>query len=521
MHDFDVTGAGARRFPRGRVGRVTAPRKGFEERWLAGVALLLVFVAVPAFAAVPDREVDGEHIDVRAAQDGRQHFYQTRWFFVACGIAVVLLGLGLHGLKLRSVRARNLALVAEIRAREREEAERSAAQEERLHAEKLLRESTKLEAVGRLAGGIAHDFNNVLTTILGHADLLGVDLKSSAPHLVTRHTDQIVECCQRATALTRQLLAFSRQQILKPEPLDPNKTLLSLETMLRHLIPETIELHILPEPDCGWLMADRSQLEQVVMNLVLNARDAMPDGGTLTVETQAVTLSEAYASRTPEASVGRHVQITVSDTGIGMGESILDHVFEPFFTTKGPKGTGLGLASTHGIVRQSGGHILVYSEPSEGTTFKVYLPAVDPTEGERRPAPAIVDEIDGTETILICDDYEAVRRTAHEALIAHGYRVYPAADPKEAIELARGNGPIDLLITDVVMSEMKGPELARHIAEIHPAVQVLFISGYTANTIVHQGVVDKDIDFLAKPFHSADLLQIVRTILNRAREDTH
>jgi CheY-like chemotaxis protein len=330
---------------------------------------------------------------------------------------------------------------------------------------------------------------------------------------------EIKSAAERAAILIRRLLAFSRQQVLEPRVLDPNSLIGELEGLLRRLIGEDVELRTRLAPDLGTVRADPGQLEQVILNLAVNSRDAMPGGGTLTLETANVELDEAYARDHPSVRPGPYVMLAVSDTGIGMDAATRAHIFEPFFTTKGrDQGTGLGLATVHGIVSQSGGYIWLYSEPGKGTTFKIYLPRVD-----EPPAPAAVAdvptrELTGSETVLVVEDEDAVRALTCLTLEARGYRVLVAASAEEALELAvRHAGPIPLVVTDVIMPGMSGGELAGRLAALRPEIRVIFVSGYTDDTIAHQGVLDPGVHFLQKPFTLDGLARKVREVLDAER----
>ncbi|HXF94696.1 MAG TPA: PAS domain S-box protein [Gemmatimonadales bacterium] len=384
----------------------------------------------------------------------------------------------------------------------------------RRQLEAQFRQAQKLEAVGRLAGGIAHDFNNLLTAIIGYAELLLQDLSPHDP----RHADvrEIHRAAERAAGLTRQLLAYSRKQVLQPRVLDLNDVVRSAEQLLARLIGEDVSVVTRLEPALGRVTADPNQIEQVIVNLAVNARDAMPRGGTLILETANAELDAAYAQDHGPLTPGRYVMLSVSDTGIGMDAETRSHLFEPFFTTKGPgKGTGLGLAQVYGTVKQSGGYVWVYSEPGIGTTFKIYLPRVDaPAEapardGARQPLPG------GRETILLVEDEESVRSVARGMLRRQGYTVLEAADARQAMELAeRHAGPIHLLIADVVMPEIGGREVAARITALRPEVRVLYVSGYTEDAIAHYGVLDPAAAFLEKPFTPAILARRVRELLD-------
>ncbi|MBI5441088.1 MAG: PAS domain-containing protein [Deltaproteobacteria bacterium] len=379
-------------------------------------------------------------------------------------------------------------------------------------SEEQLRQAQRLEAVGRLAGGVAHDFNNLLQVILGRSEILLED-RDPAPDRIRETLHEIRNCADRAARLTRQLLAFSRKQVLEPRVLDPNAVISEMEKMLRRLIGEDVEFVTHLEPQVGLIKADPGQLEQVLVNLAVNARDAMPQGGKLTIESANVFLDHGYARSHPGVTPGPHVMIGVSDTGCGMDKITLQRIFEPFFTTKERgKGTGLGLATVYGIVKQSGGNIWVYSEPGKGAAFKVYLPLTEGVpEGQRRAAePALC----GTQTILLVEDEPPVRRAIRAMLEEGGYTVLEAENPAAALALARGHpGHIDLLLTDVVMPGMGGRDLGNEIRLLRPSLSVLFMSGYLDNAIVHHGVLDAGVVFLQKPFTRSGLLAKIREAL--------
>ncbi len=385
---------------------------------------------------------------------------------------------------------------------------------ERKTLEQQLRQSQKMEAVGQLAGGIAHDFNNLLTAITGYSELTMMRLQAEDPLL--RNLEEIKKAGDRAAALTRQLLAFSRKQVLQPKVLDLNSVVSGLENMLRRLIGEDVDLRTVLKPELGSVKADPGQIEQVIMNLAVNARDAMPRGGKLTIETGNVFLDEEYARRHVAVSSGQYVMLAVSDTGTGMDEETQARIFEPFFTTKElGKGTGLGLSTVYGIVKQSGGSIWVYSEPGRGTTFKVYLPLVGEGGQEYRRRDEVEEAVRGTETVLLAEDEEVVLRLAREVLETYGYRVLEAANGGAALLICeRHEEPIHLLITDVVMPEMSGRELADRLASLRPDMKVLYMSGYTDNAIVHQGVLDEEANFIQKPFAPRLLARKVREVLD-------
>jgi two-component system cell cycle sensor histidine kinase/response regulator CckA len=386
---------------------------------------------------------------------------------------------------------------------------------ERRALEQQLRQSQKMEAVGRLAGGIAHDFNNLLMVISGYSefllDRLGPDPALRGP------AQEIAGAAQRASSLTRQLLAFSRKQMLAPKILDLNGVVTENLKMLTRVIGEDIDLVMVPASSLGAVRADAGQIDQVIMNLAVNARDAMPSGGKLTIETSNVSLDEEYARFHAPLRAGEYVMLSISDTGLGMDSETQSHIFEPFFTTKGPKGTGLGLSTVYGIVKQSGGYIWVYSEPGKGSTFKIYLPRV----AERvEPAQVVVPEepaftAPGTETILLAEDEANLRYLARQFLEKQGYRVIEAADGAIAMQIAVAHeGVIHLLLTDVIMPGMNGRELAQRISEIRPNTKVLYMSGYTENVIGHNGTLDADVRLLQKPFTLRDLKNKVREVLD-------
>ena len=399
-------------------------------------------------------------------------------------------------------------IVRDITERKRAEQEMEVLQEQ-------LRQSQKMEAIGRLAGGIAHDFNNLLTVIKGYSQLSLVEIKEGDP--LKLNIEEIRRAADRAADLTRQLLAFSRRQIMEMKVLDLNDLLKNLDKMLRRVIGEDIELVTLLAGDLGRVKTDPGQTEQVVMNLSVNSKDAMPEGGKLTIETANVDLDDAYARNHVAVTPGRFVMISVSDTGVGMTPEVRDRVFEPFFTAKEKgKGTGLGLSTVYGIVKQSGGNIWVYSEPGKGTTFKIYLPRVDePLEklGER----VEVKEIPrGTETILVVEDEEEVRKLAVRILERQGYKVLEASQGLDAFLIAeKYEDLIHLLVSDVVMPKISGRELADRIAEIRPEIKVLYMSGYTDNAIVHHGVLGEGMEFIQKPFTVDGLIRKVREVLDK------
>ena len=395
----------------------------------------------------------------------------------------------------------------------RDISEKRAAEEAHGILEAQYRESQKMDAIGQLAGGIAHDFNNLLTVISGYCELLRDELGPDSHH----QTDliEIERAADRAASLTRQLLAFSRRQILEPRVLSLSDSLNGMEPMLKRLIGEQIKVLVRTPPDIGHVQADPGQIEQVVLNLAINARDAMPEGGTLLLELTDIVLDESYTRRHVDAAEGLHVMLAVSDTGTGMDAATASRVFEPFFTTKPQgKGTGLGLSTVHGIVKQSGGSIEVYSEPGRGTTFKIYLPRVD-APIDVTPLGAQEKARGGSETVLLLEDEEAVRALAERILEQHGYRVLVAATPREALDIAAGyKDSLHLLLSDMVLPEMSGPSLAAKLLAGRPGLSVLYMSGYTDHAIVHSGMLEHDTPFIQKPFTPEALLRKVREVLD-------
>ncbi len=380
-------------------------------------------------------------------------------------------------------------------------------------SEEQLRQSQKMEAVGRLAGGVAHDFNNLLTVISGYCAMSLFSVDSKNP--LHKNIIEIQKAAERAASLTGQLLAFSRKQVLQPRVIQLNEVLRGTEKMLQRLIGEDVELSTRFAPALDCVKADPGQLEQVLMNLAVNARDAMPRGGKLTITTANVLIDHETKFRNRTLELGRYVMLAVSDNGMGMSDDVLAHLFEPFFTTKGlGKGTGLGLATCHGIIAQSGGDIHVYSEPNSGTTFKIYLPSTD-----AKPEPAAAEDPEplpaGTESILIVEDDPAVRRLAVTILRGRGYRVEESNNAFEALTLIRRNPSFDLVVTDVIMPQMSGKELCDQIRSQLPRIRVLLISGYTNDALAHHGVLDEGLSFLEKPFSPSALLRKVRDVLNR------
>jgi len=378
-------------------------------------------------------------------------------------------------------------------------------------------EAQKMEAVAQLAGGIAHDFNNLLTVILGHGDLLLATLAPGAAAALS--CGQIRQAAKRAANLTRQLLTFSRKQVVSPQHLDLNEEIRRVEELLRPLVGETIDLVTQPASNAGRVLADHGQIEQILLNLAINAKDAMPKGGRLAFETSNVEVNEAFAHDHPGLAPGLYVRLSVSDTGHGIDPETLSHIFEPFFTTKPVgKGTGLGLSTVHGIVTQSGGHISVYSEIDRGTTFQIFLPraepSVQPASANPREAP-----LGGSETVLVVEDVEQLRKLVGIFLRSAGYDVIEATDPAHALEIARHDPrAIHCLLTDVVMPRQSGPELAAELRRERGEVKTLFLSGYASEAILQHGVIDAQKHFLQKPFSRNALLRKLRDVLDEPAE---
>ncbi len=385
---------------------------------------------------------------------------------------------------------------------------------ERKRLEEQLSQTQKLESIGRLSGGVAHDFNNLLTVINGYSSVLLASSEIGEPN--RKRVQQILQAGDRAADLIRQLLAFSRKAVIDPKPIDLNEVVSETETMLQRLLPENIEMLTLLDPELGQVMADTTQMHQVALNLALNARDAMPKGGRLIMETSNVELDAQFCVEHPEMTAGPCVLLAVTDTGLGMEESIRERIFEPFFTTKAVgQGTGLGLATVYGIVRQSSGWISVYSEPGKGTAFKVYLPRLDAGGLRDRQTQRDLSTLRGTETVLVVDDQLDVRSLIADVLQRYGYQVLEAGGGAEALELAkRHSGPIHLLLTDLGMRGMTGEELSRNLTGQRAETRVLFVSGYTENAAIQQGVFQLENAFLSKPLAPEALLAKVRQTLD-------
>jgi signal transduction histidine kinase/CheY-like chemotaxis protein len=408
-----------------------------------------------------------------------------------------------------AIRLSNDSLEEKVRARTAELRER----------EEQLRQSQKMDAIGRLAGGVAHDFNNLLTAILGYSQLIHAKLRPEDP---LRHdTEEIEKAAFRAASLTRQLLAFSRQQVLQPRVMDLNAIIVDMGKMLRRLTPASIDFVTATPSRIGSVLADPGQIEQVILNLVVNARDAMPDGGKLTLETIELEIDAAYVRGREDLRPGHYVVLAVSDSGCGMDAETRSRVFEPFFTTKAlGQGTGLGLSTVHGIVKQSGGHVEAYSEPGRGSVFKVYLPRVEGRAAEPSRPAGDSDLPGGTETVLIVEDEELVRGAVREALAGQGYQVLEAADGDQACRILEDRrGAADLVLTDVIMPNCGGPETVRRLLAIHPRLRVLYMSGYTDRAVLHHGILDAAAPFIQKPFTIAALLGRVREVLDSPRSE--
>jgi two-component system cell cycle sensor histidine kinase/response regulator CckA len=386
---------------------------------------------------------------------------------------------------------------------------------ERKRVEEQLRQSQKMEAVGKLAGGVAHDFNNLLTAIIGYSDLALARLREG--DRLRKYVQEIKKAGERAASLTRQLLAFSRRQVLVSQVLDLNSVVSNLQKMLRRLIGEDIDLVTIAAPHLGCVRADPGQMEQVIINLAVNARDAMPQGGKLTIETGNVDLDESYTRSHIDVTPGRYAMLVVSDAGCGMDAETLSHMFEPFYTTKEEgKGTGLGLATVYGIVKQSGGHISVSSDPGKGTTFKIYLPRVEEGIELVRPGPAAHKASRGTETVLLVEDDVTARDVVREVLQSRGYTVLEATGSNEALEIGERHvsRPIHLMLADVVMPEMSGPRLADRLACLYPKMKVLYMSGHTDAAVARHVKLSRDVPYLQKPFAAEVLARKVRELLD-------
>ncbi|MBP7528388.1 MAG: response regulator, partial [Syntrophorhabdaceae bacterium] len=375
-----------------------------------------------------------------------------------------------------------------------------------------LRQAQKMESIGTLTGGVAHDFNNILSALMGYASLMQVKMDKDSP--LRPYVDQVLSASRKAADLTRSLLAFSRQQPVTLAPLDMNTTIESTKKLLKRLLTEDIELRTSLAKEDTVVMADRSQIDQILFNLVTNARDSMPKGGTLIVKTGIADMDSRFTRAHGFGKPGRYVVITISDTGEGMDEATQGKIFDPFFTTKETgKGTGLGLAIVYSIVKQHEGYITVYSELNRGTAFRIYLPAVKARADHEENT--IFPVTTGNETILIAEDNEEVRRFMREALSEYGYRIIEAIDGEDAIDKFSRRMGIDLIIVDSVMPKKNGREVYEEIHRINPRIKVLFTSGYTKDIVLNKGIEDKEFDFIAKPLLLSELLQKVREVLDR------
>jgi two-component system, cell cycle sensor histidine kinase and response regulator CckA len=413
-----------------------------------------------------------------------------------------------------NVGVRSILLQQQLKERENDSRDSKRYEVALRESEEQLRQSQKMEAVGQLAGGIAHDFNNMISAITGYSRMILNKLPADDP--LRRPVEQIQKAGDQAASLTRQLLAFSRKQVLQPKVLDMRAIVLEMETMLCRLIGENIELKTVIETELGYVLADPGQIEQVLMNLSVNARDAMPDGGKLTIQLENIDLDQMYAQRHFSVKPGRYVVLSVSDNGAGISPEDQRKIFEPFYTTKKlGKGTGLGLSTVYGIVKQSGGNIWVYSEPGHGSTFKIYLPRIDEPSTVHSSKPVEMACHSGSETVLIVEDEEIVREVTREILESYGYKVLVADHCNLAMKLCKEhNGKIDLMVTDVVMPQMNGRELFEHLSPQRPDMKVLFMSGYTDEAIVHHGVLEKGIPFIQKPFTPGSLTNKVREVID-------
>ncbi len=422
-------------------------------------------------------------------------------------VAVAAMRAGAHDYIMKG----NLTRLVPAVERELREAE---VRRERRRAEEQLRQAQKMEAIGKLAGGIAHDFNNLLTSILSYGQLSLSQISEDNP--LRKNIEEMVKAGERAATLTRQILAFSRRQIVEPRVLDLNTIVTDMDNMLSRLIGEDIELVTVMGPELGHVKTDPGQIQQIIMNLVVNAQDAMPQGGRLTIETANVNLDEISICTNEDVVPGRYVKLSVSDTGEGMNSEVISQIFEPFFTTKEQgKGTGLGLSTVYGIVKQNNGHICVESKIGHGTTFEIFLDRVEEPVETVVPQSRLPQPSHGSDTILVVEDEDAVRELICKVLQAQGYTVLKAPHGDEALLIVeRHKGPIQLMVTDVVMPRMSGRELVQRLEPRYPEMRVLYISGYTENEIVHNSVLDEDTAFLQKPFMPDILVRKVREVLD-------
>ncbi len=488
-------------------------RTSFDVTWVTSSAAALEQLKNPYDACL---------VDYRLGADTGVVFIALALAKGFAGPIILLTGRGDHDTDIEAMKAgaadylvKDELTAALIERVLRHAVERKLSEAALLRSEGQLRQAQKMEAMGSLAGGVAHDFNNLLSIVLSYSELCAEGLKDD--DRMREDLAQITEAGLRAAGLTRQLLAFSHQQVLEPKVIDLNEIFAKMEQMLRRLIGEDVELVSEAQPDLRRVKADPGQVEQVIMNLVVNARDAMPRGGKLTVATKNVLLDEGYASQHVGVKAGAHVLLTVNDTGTGMDRATLARIFEPFFTTKElGKGTGLGLATVFGIVRQSGGSICVESEPGVGTTFEVYLPMVEAALSRRCAEPPPLDRISlfGTETVLLVEDDERVRALVRSILLKFGYLVLEAQSAGDAFLLSEQHqGPIDLLLTDVVMPRMSGRQLADRLLLERPEMKVLYMSGYTNDAVVRHGV-NSTIAFIQKPITPEPLVRKMRQVLD-------
>ena len=478
--------------------------QGIILTWNYGAELIFGYSAEEAtgrsvrFLAPPDRAVESSTLLERVERTGTVERYET--------IRVKKDGTHIHVAITHSPIKNSDGQVVAIS---------SVAQDvtESKNLEEMLRLAQKMEAVGQLAGGVAHDFNNLLGVILGYTGLLLDRLSPDDPQ--RKSIEEIQKAGDRAALLTRQLLAFSRKQVLQPKVLDLNTVVAGAEKLLQRLIGEDIELLVVLNPALGRVKADAGQLEQIIMNLVVNARDAMPKGGKLTIETANVEFDEEFAAQHPSTQPGPHAMLSVTDTGCGMDEKTKARIFEPFFTTKEfGKGTGLGLATVYGIVKQSGGSVWVYTEVGIGTTFKIYLPCVDEVLEMVSPSNKVEKAERGSQTILIVEDDAALLQVTLQSLENVGYAILAAQSPAEAIQISESHsGPIHLMVTDVIMPGMSGAQLATHLSALRPGMKVLYVSGYTDDTIVCHGVLEPGLAFLQKPFSPKALARKVGEVI--------
>ncbi|MEJ2052938.1 MAG: response regulator [Calditrichaceae bacterium] len=393
--------------------------------------------------------------------------------------------------------------------------QRERAEEDKKHIEEQLFQAQKMEAIGRLTGGVAHDFNNLLTVINGYSELILTNMPKDDQNF--EHVQLIRQAGRRAENLTRQLLAFSRKQTLKPVVLDLNELLYNMEKILHRIIGEDIDLIAAYADDLRYVKADPSQLEQVILNLVINSRDSMPRGGRITIETENVYLENPLNEGDEPSQTGMHVMMAITDTGIGMDENTRVKIFEPFFTTKEKgKGTGLGLSTVYGIVKQSGGSIVVHSEPGKGSTFKVFLKAIEEDVRPHIDQHKTADQLDGKETILVVEDEGPVLNLMTKVLEQHGYTVFVSASAEEALDFLKKNkDPIDILLTDVVLPGINGHELAKTVIKSKPEITVIYMSGYTDQVIGKEGILDENTDYIQKPFSPFFLLKKLREVLDK------